>query len=85
MALIRYSYHAYAAIAVLFSVVTLAYLLVLQRKVFFGKTPEGLAGVREASGEVMVAALVLASLTIGIGLLFPFLPYTFLLPTSGAL
>jgi multicomponent Na+:H+ antiporter subunit D len=84
VALWQAHHHAYAVIAVMFSVVTLAYLLVFQRKVFFGQTPDSLAGVREAPREVVVAALALAGLTLGIGLLFPLLTRTFLLPTSGA-
>ncbi len=40
--------YAYATIAVLASVLTLAYLLMMQRKVFFGKLAEGLTNVKEA-------------------------------------
>jgi multicomponent Na+:H+ antiporter subunit D len=70
----------YAAIAVLLSVVTLAYLLIAQRKVFFGQLAEGLAQTREASLGVVVPELVLAIVTLGVGLAAPWLVRTFLLP-----
>jgi multicomponent Na+:H+ antiporter subunit D len=72
--------HGYAALAILFSVVTLAYLLTMQRKVFFGLLPEGLRQVKEAAPGVVVSAVVLAALTIGVGVLTPYLLGTFLLP-----
>ena len=61
----------YAVVAVLISVVTLAYLLVMQRRIFFGKVAEGFQGVREAGPGLVVPAVVLAVLTIAPGVLFP--------------
>jgi multicomponent Na+:H+ antiporter subunit D len=72
--------HAYAIIAVLMSVVTLAYLLLIQRKVFFGKKLEAMEGVKEASFGLLLPELILAALTIGVGLLAPFVLQNFILP-----
>ena len=85
IALWQSGHTTYAGVAVLFSVVTLAYLLVIQRRVFFGKTPEELASVREASLGLVLPAIVLAAVTVGVGLCFPFLYDTFLVPVGGFL
>jgi proton-translocating NADH-quinone oxidoreductase chain M len=77
--------HAYAIIALGFSVVTLAYLLAMQRKVFFGKVAEGMEQVCEATPGLVVGAIILAIITTGIGVLAPFLFKTFLLPIGGLL
>jgi multicomponent Na+:H+ antiporter subunit D len=77
--------YAYAFIAVLMSVVTLGYLLLMQRKIFFNETSEDMMGVREASFGIVVPALVLAAITIGVGVLFPWILNTFLLPIGGIL
>jgi proton-translocating NADH-quinone oxidoreductase chain N len=78
-------HYTYAAVAVLMGVVTLAYLLVLQRRVFFGKVPEDLALAQEAGGGLAVPEIVLAAVTTGAGLLFPLLLKTFLVPIGGIL
>jgi multicomponent Na+:H+ antiporter subunit D len=75
--------YGYAFVAVLMSVVTLAYLLLMQRKIFFCETSEDLSGVREASFGIVAPALVLAAITIGVGVLFPWILNTFLLPIGG--
>jgi multicomponent Na+:H+ antiporter subunit D len=79
LALWQADHRAYAILAVLMSVVTLAYLLLMQRKVFFGKVREGLEGTREASAGLVLASLALAGVTVGAGVLFPLLYHTFLL------
>jgi multicomponent Na+:H+ antiporter subunit D len=83
VALWQAGFYFYAGLAVLFSVVTLAYLLVWQRRVFFGQTLPAMAGVREATGWLSVPEVVLAALTIVVGLVFPFLANTFLLRLHG--
>ena len=75
-------HHIYAAIAVLMSVVTLAYLLGMQRKLFFGKVSEEFAQVRESSLGVVVPALILAALTIAVGLAFPWVWSTLMYPVA---
>jgi multicomponent Na+:H+ antiporter subunit D len=62
----------YASLAVLASVVTLAYLLSLQRKVFFGKTDIRFAHIREAGFGLAFPMVILSALIIGFGLYTPF-------------
>ncbi|MFA4967047.1 MAG: proton-conducting transporter membrane subunit [Candidatus Margulisiibacteriota bacterium] len=64
---------AYAVIAVLASLLTLAYFLYFQRSIFFGKVPADLANVREADALLVSPAVLLSALTVGIGLAFPFI------------
>jgi proton-translocating NADH-quinone oxidoreductase chain N len=77
--------YVYAGLAVLLSVATLAYMLLLQRKVFFGKLRQELASVREASWQLVVSAVALALITTAAGLLFPLLWGSFLVPAHGGL
>jgi multicomponent Na+:H+ antiporter subunit D len=67
-------HYAYAAIAVVAGVVTLAYFLMVQRKIFFGKLNEEYAGVKEAGWDLTLPAIILTAITIGVGIIFPFLP-----------
>ena len=71
-------YYAYTVIAVLASVITLAYFLSLQRKVFFGKLPEELKNIHEASAGLVLPAVALASITVGVGLIFPLVVKVFM-------
>lgn len=64
-------HYAYAVIAVLASVLTLAYLLTMQRKVFFGKLASGFENIKEVNLGFAAVAIVLALLTIGVGVFFP--------------
>lgn len=63
----------YAVIAVAASVLTLAYLLFMQRRVFGGQVKEELANVTEAGFGLLFPACCLTAVTIGLGLAFPFL------------
>jgi multicomponent Na+:H+ antiporter subunit D len=67
------------------SLLTVAYFLRLQRKVFFGKLAEGLSGLTDAKCWILVPAIVLAIITVGIGLGFPWLFETFLMPIRSIL
>jgi len=62
----------FAVIAVLTSLVTLAYFLSLQRRVFFGTLLPEWSQVREAGPAYYVPTLVLAATTVAVGLGFPF-------------
>jgi multicomponent Na+:H+ antiporter subunit D len=73
LALWNIGYYTYAVIAVLGGVLTLAYFLSLQRNIFFGKLAEGYAYVKEAGWHLRFPALVLATLSVVIGLVFPFI------------
>jgi multicomponent Na+:H+ antiporter subunit D len=83
VALWQANHHSYAVLATLFSVVTLAYLLIVQRRVFFGKTAEHLLSTQEARTGVVLAAVILAVVTIAVGVLFPWIIGTFLFPPGG--
>jgi len=85
VALWQNSLHTYATIAVLASVLTLAYLLMMQRKVFFGKTAADLVSVKEAGFGITAAASILALITVGIGVIFPWMFNNILMPISSFL
>lgn len=85
VALWRAGHAGAAAVAVLASVLTLAYLLRMQRRVFFGPLPPALAGTSEASGWALAPALALAAVTVALGLAAPWLFQTFLLPVESIL
>ena len=63
----------FAVIAILTSLVTLGYFLVLQRKAFFGKILPEWEKVREAGAGLLVPVIALAVITIAVGIGFPFL------------
>jgi multicomponent Na+:H+ antiporter subunit D len=73
-------YHWVAGIAIFVSVVTLAYLVLLQRSVFFGNLREGLEPIKEASSAMVSAEILMAAITIGAGVLFSFFYQKLLLP-----
>jgi multicomponent Na+:H+ antiporter subunit D len=85
LALWQSSHYGYAVIAVLASVLTLAYLLVMQRRVFFGILAERWANVREAGLGITLPAMVLAAITVGVGVAFPLVFNSFLLPVASFL
>ena len=52
----------------------------MQRRVFFGKLAESCAGLKEANAWCLVPALLLAAITLALGVSMPWLFNTFLLP-----
>lgn len=64
-------YKFYAMLALFTSVVTLAYLLYLQRQVFFGKVREGLEGIKEVSPLLYGPAILMALLAVAGGVFYP--------------
>lgn len=68
----------YAAAALLASIFTLSYLISMQRRVFFGKIKEGLEGIKEAGAGIVTAQVLLAAVTIGVGVSFPFMINVFM-------
>jgi multicomponent Na+:H+ antiporter subunit D len=84
IALWQSAHYAYAFIAVIASLITLAYFLMLQRKVFFGKLAQGLENVKEAKIGLVIPVMILALLTIFIGLFFPLVLNKLILPISGS-
>jgi multicomponent Na+:H+ antiporter subunit D len=80
IALWQGTHYVYAFLAILTSVITLAYLLSMQRRVFFGILSDNLKEVKEAGFGIVFPAVVLAIITIGVGLLFPFIAGGFMTP-----
>jgi proton-translocating NADH-quinone oxidoreductase chain N len=72
IALWQAGYIPYSIIALLASILTLAYFLILQRKVFFGKPSEEFENIKEANIGYKSTALILAIITILVGVGFPF-------------
>jgi len=70
VALVQAGHPVFAVIAVLVSVLTLWYYLLMQRKAFFGKLNEKWAAVKEAPFWMTAATVLLALLCVGIGILF---------------
>lgn len=78
-------FRVYAVIAVLTSVVTLAYFLSMQRRVFFGKLSAELSHITEANGPLTYTAVLLAIITIGAGIFFPFILNNLIIPVKAIL
>ena len=77
VALWQVGFRAYAIIALLASILTLAYFLILQRKVFFGKTSPELENIKEANAGISISAILLALIIILMGVGFPVVLYFF--------
>jgi len=75
-------HRAGAVVAVAASLLTLAYFLSMQRRVFFGPLAQRCTGLREARGWLLWPAVMLAAIMVAVGLLAPWLFQTFLLPTA---
>ncbi len=76
-------FHGYALLGIGASLLTLAYFLSLQRRVFFGLVRAGCENVREAGWALTLPSLLLAAILVGVGLALPWLIGTFLLPVKG--
>ena len=66
------AHYNYALIAALTSLLTLGYMLLLQRKVFFGSLRDHLGQIKEGEWNLITCAIILAVITVGVGILFPF-------------
>lgn len=62
---------ALAAAALCVSIFTSAYFLRLQRKVFFGPTPDNMASVEEIDGSIKFIEILLTAVTCIVGVTFP--------------
>ncbi len=85
VALVQAGHPVFAVIAVLASVLTLWYYLLLQRKTFFGKLNEKWAAVKEAPFWMTAATVLLALLCVGIGILFSSTVTTWIQPAADVL
>jgi hypothetical protein len=57
----------------------------MQRRVFFGLLRDGLENIREAGFYMAFPAIILSAIIIGVGIFFPFIFNTFILPVRGIL
>jgi multicomponent Na+:H+ antiporter subunit D len=85
VALVQAGHPVFAVIAVLVSVLTLWYYLIMQRKAFFGKLNEKWAAVKEAPFWMTAATVLLALLCVGIGILFSSTVTTWIQPAADVL
>ena len=85
VALVQAGQPVFALLAVLASVLTLWYYLLMQRKAFFGKLNETWAAVREAPFWMTAATVLLALLCVGIGILFASTVSTWIQPAADVL
>ena len=85
VALVQAGQPVFALIAVLASVLTLWYYLLMQRKAFFGKLNEKWAAVKEAPFWMTAATVLLALLCLGIGILFASTVSTWIQPAADIL
>lgn len=63
---------AYAVLALLFSIVTLGYFMIMQKKVFFGKKTRAAESSPEVSAPLLTPVVLMSALIVAIGLLFPY-------------
>jgi multicomponent Na+:H+ antiporter subunit D len=85
IALVQAKMYVLAVLAVLGSVITLWYYLVLQHDAFFGKLNEAWRGVKEAPFWMSASTILLALLCIAVGLAFPFVIHSWLQPAADIL
>ena len=85
IALWQAGFHPYAMVAIFASVITLAYLLSLQRNVFFGKVKQGLEGIKEVAPIFYWPAIIMAFITVACGIFFPFVINKLILPVNSLL
>lgn len=85
IALVQAGHVGFAMVAVLASVLTLWYYLLIQRKAFFGKLNERWKDVKEAPFWMLASNVILALLCIGIGIFFSLTIKTWIRPAADAL
>ncbi|HWQ58927.1 MAG TPA: proton-conducting transporter membrane subunit [Clostridia bacterium] len=61
----------FAVAALILSILTGAYFLRLQKKVFFGPRNERWDGIKDIGGSIRVAEIILSAVSLGAGLCFP--------------
>jgi multicomponent Na+:H+ antiporter subunit D len=85
VALVQAGHWGFAIVAVLASVLTLWYYLIIQRKAFFGKLNDRWKDVKEAPFWMLAANVILALLCVGIGIFFSLTIKTWIQPAADAL
>jgi len=72
LALWESGFKTYAVLALLFSIVTLAYFLIMQKKVFFGAKTAVSERTKEVSAALLAPVVLMCAIIVGVGLLFPY-------------
>ncbi|MHB8095613.1 MAG: complex I subunit 5 family protein [Candidatus Aminicenantales bacterium] len=85
VALVQAGHLGFAVVAVLASVLTLWYYLLIPRKAFFGKLHERWKDVKEAPFWMLASNVILGLLCIGIGIFFSLTIKTWIQPAADAL
>jgi multicomponent Na+:H+ antiporter subunit D len=85
VALVQAGHPVFAVVAVLVSVLTLWYYLIMQRKAFFGKLNAKWAAVKEAPFWMTASTVLLALLCVAIGILFASTVATWIQPAADVL
>jgi multicomponent Na+:H+ antiporter subunit D len=80
LALVEAKRYGVAVLAVVTSILTLWYFLLIQRRAFFGKLSLGLEQVREVPFSMALATFCLAALCLAVGLLFPWVTQQIIQP-----
>jgi proton-translocating NADH-quinone oxidoreductase chain N len=83
IALFQAGHPYYAGLAILASLVTLAYFLVMQRRIFFGELASGFENIRDAGPWVTAPSVILAGIILGVGVFFPYILGSFVAPFQG--
>ncbi|MCX6111816.1 MAG: proton-conducting transporter membrane subunit [Proteobacteria bacterium] len=82
IALWKAGYYWFAGLAIIGSLITLAYFLYMQRRVFFGKINVNFKDIKEAGASIIIPAIILAAITLGVGIFFPYFINTIIVPVS---
>jgi multicomponent Na+:H+ antiporter subunit D len=64
-------HYTYAVVAILASILTLGYVLSMQRRIFFGKVAEGLENIREVGFGLVLPQVILVAIIVAVGLVSP--------------
>ena len=86
LALWKAQHEGYAVLAVIASVLTLGYFMVMQHRAFFGRPSPCVESAKEATPGYVVPALAFALITVLVGVIFPLIndsPLSFLLLNKG--
>jgi multicomponent Na+:H+ antiporter subunit D len=85
IALVQAGHPVFALIAVLASVLTLWYYLLIQRKAFFGKLNEKWSAVKEAPFWMTASTVLLAALCVAVGIFYSLTIKSWIQPAAGVL
>lgn len=85
IALVQAKMYAFALLAVLGSVITLWYYLLIQRRAFFGRLNETWKNIKEAPFWMSASTLILGVLCVAIGIFFPVIINNWVKPATDIL